>query len=305
MSRSVLWVDTPDTRVRVRLQHSADSQSRDSKPAVAFLLDPPNVVEHYDGHFEKLTRKGSSVSAVAAFELPGFGFSFPKKSFGWRFEDYAETIRVTLETVFPEADYPAGVVLVAPCAAAYLAIYLASEKNTGTRIVKLVLAQAPIFEQERAWAKCMETRTTLLRLPYLKQVANFWDARAMARRWYNSVTGERKMIPHLRTIADSALENGACFCLASYSHRTLAANAPTPSLKTVSQPTLFLWGELDRSHRHSTPRSGMEAYAPHAQWHSFSDVGHFPDLEHAERFLELLERFINDAQGYGQMRAKL
>lgn len=263
------------------------------------------MVEHYDDHFQKLARRGSCVSAIAAIELPGFGFSFPKASFGWRFEDTAETIRATLEKLFPLTDYPSGVVLVAPCGAAYHAIYLASEGNTKFRVAKLVLAQAPIWEQELTWAKCTQPRSTILQQPYFKQVTNIVTARAMAKRWYNAVTGERTLIPRLNAIADSALKNGACFCLASASHRTFTKNASMPALNPVSQPTLFLWGERDRSHRNSTPRSGMEAYAPHAQWHSFSDVGHFPDLEHVARFLELLERFIASDSVFQESRAKL
>jgi pimeloyl-ACP methyl ester carboxylesterase len=289
-SDDIRWIDTPGAHVRVRLRFAGDG-SREMLPVVVFLLDPPNVVEHYDVHVERLAPASGGITAgVACIELPGFGFSIPNKTFRWSFEDYVQSVGATLDALFPLERYPAGLVLVAPCVCAYIALRLAKERER--QIIKLVLAQAPCWEDEVSWSRRLDTSPALISRPVVGQIVNAVTARNMARKWYRVATGEKELIPRLTAIAELALNGGACFCLASFSQCWFGALVPAPSFSAVSQPTLYLWGERDRSHRRSTPRSGLEAYAPGAKWELLPDTGHFPDLEYSARFLTRLETFL-------------
>jgi pimeloyl-ACP methyl ester carboxylesterase len=292
-SNDICWVDTPGARVRVRLRFARRRPRGDELPVVVFLLDPPNVVDHYEEHVERLApASGGTTAGVACIELPGFGFSFPNAAFRWRFDDYVRSVGAVLDALFPVERFPGGLVLVAPCVCAYIALRLAKERET--QIIKLVLAQAPCWEEEVAWSRRLDrSPAALMSRPVVGQLLNAVSARKMARLWYRAATGDKEIAPRLAAIAELALDRGACLCLASFTQRWFGAHVAAPHIAAaVVQPTLYLWGERDRSHRRSTPRSGMEAYAPGAEWESLPDTGHFPDLEHPERFLTRLEAFL-------------
>ena len=69
-SRSTRYVDTAAGRIRVLDAGGAG-------PAVIFVPDGPNVIEHYERLIPLLTPR----LGVVCFDMPGFGFSLPSASY--------------------------------------------------------------------------------------------------------------------------------------------------------------------------------------------------------------------------------
>jgi pimeloyl-ACP methyl ester carboxylesterase len=62
-------------------------------------------------------------------------------------------------------------------------------------------------------------------------------------------------------------------------------------LEGVTLPTLLVWGQADAV----VPRGCIEAYKkamPHAQVVEIPDVGHRPEIENPEAFIEAVKAFL-------------
>jgi pimeloyl-ACP methyl ester carboxylesterase len=275
----------------VRARSIARSPAFNSRPSIAHLqlakaliryrmvgsgtktlvlaADPPVVIEHYDELIQNLAMD----FRVIVFELPGFGFSMPRS--GYRF-DFTESNDVVAEFL---RRLDLGPYLLAfPCVSAYGAIDIA---NRFPELVSgVVLIQAPSWDEEVKW-KHGRDRRGILSKPIVGQLVLQALKRRRAPQWFEAAVGKREMLPQFVATTDNAFSHGACFCLASAFQRYLTDKAP--GLSAISQPSLVVWGEADKSHR-KTNKMSTKVYCPGAKDVRFDTAGHFPELEEPKQF---------------------
>jgi pimeloyl-ACP methyl ester carboxylesterase len=247
-------------------------------PPIAFVPDGPNVLEHYD----ELAGRLGDRHAILRFEMPGFGFSYPKP--GYDFSPEAQS------AVCAEVLEHAGAgpyVLAFSCSNAYIALRVASQRPD--LVGALVAIQAPCWQDEQRWVRRIDPGG-LIGLPVAGQILNALLARRLARTWYRAALPGEEQFDRFFEPAAQALRRGACFCLASL---VQANRGRSLRFDPVAQPALAVWGARDRTHRHSDGRSILD-HVPGARWIEFEEAGHFPELEQSGRFVEVLERFLAD-----------
>ncbi|HYU09474.1 MAG TPA: alpha/beta hydrolase [Gemmatimonadales bacterium] len=236
---------------------------------LVLAADPPVVIEQYDELFQCLEKS----FRVIVFEVPGFGFSMPSSGFRFDFRQLNDLVAEFLRQL-GLAPY----ILAFPCVAAYGAVDIA--KRFPELISGVVLIQAPSWTEEVKW-KHGRDRQGLLSTPIIGQLALQILKRRRAPKWFDAAVGKREMLSQFVATTDDAFSHGACFCLASAFQRYLT-DAPQP-LSVINQPSLVIWGEADKSHRH-TDKSSSKLYCPSAKNLRFKRAGHFPELEEPELF---------------------
>ncbi|MEB3358526.1 MAG: trypsin-like peptidase domain-containing protein [Synechococcales bacterium] len=89
--------------------------------------------------------------------------------------------------------------------------------------------------------------------------------------------------------ADHALKSGGCFCLASLVQGL--SRTHDAEISEVSVPTLLIYGNRDRSHKH-TDFATLLDHAPAAEIIMFQGCGHFPDLERPQEYAKHIKSFV-------------
>jgi pimeloyl-ACP methyl ester carboxylesterase len=241
---------------------------------LVLVPDPPNVLEHHTAAFATLA---GDDRRVVGFELPGFGFSLARPGYGF---DLAETRDVVLELL--AALDLTRVTLAFSCVAGLLALAVA--RAAPSRVERVITVQTAGLDATRRWARRID-RPGLLATPFVGQLMMAVAARPIARRWYHAAFAEPAAAKDAITLADTWLRRGASFSLAS---GLQALHTVDPQiLLGVHQPVTAIFGERDRTHRHSRPDS-IQELVPHAQLVPFARSGHFPDLEEFERFAGII-----------------
>ncbi|HZG89244.1 MAG TPA: alpha/beta hydrolase [Pseudonocardia sp.] len=267
----------PTTAGVMRVRDSGDDGGR---PAVVLACDPPNVVEHYDALVGLLAER----YRVICCEMPGFGFSRPARGFGFTLPEYERVTEQLLDGL-----HVTEAVLGFPCIWGYVAVRLAVRRPDLVR--GLVLAQAPHWSEEIAWARRLDP-SRLIGRPYVGQLLMAVSAGRVARGWYQVALPPGTPATTTAGFTDPAvraLRSGGLFCLASLTQAwfgpatTELMHDPVPA----TQPAVLLWGQADRSHRRSHPESALP-YLPDGQVLTYPDAGHFPELEQPMRFREAL-----------------
>jgi pimeloyl-ACP methyl ester carboxylesterase len=236
---------------------------------LVLATDPPVVIEQYDELLEILEPD----FRVIVFEIPGFGFSMPQSGFSF---DFAQLNNLVAEFLYRLDMGP--YILAFPCVAAYGAIDVA--KRFPELVDGVVLLQAPSWREEVKWKHGLDKRQILSK-PIIGQLTLQLLKRKRVSQWFDAAVGKKERLSEFVETTDRALEHGACFCLASAFQHYLTDSAP--ALATISQPTLIVWGEADRSHRR-TDKSSSKLYCQNAEELRFQDAGHFPELEEPEMF---------------------
>jgi pimeloyl-ACP methyl ester carboxylesterase len=283
------WVDTMMPGVRSR--SAAQSSAFNSRPGIASLelpdaliryrmvgngpqalvlaADPPVVIEQYDEPIHCL----ESDFRIIVFEPPGFGFSLPRS--GLRF-DFTRMNDVVAEFLRRLAVGP--YLLAFPCITAYGAIDIAA--RFPSLVSGVALIQAPSWSEEVKW-KHGRDRQGILSKPVIGQLILQALKRKRAPQWFDAAVGNREKLSDFVATTATAFSHGACFCLASAFQRYMTDKEP--ALGAVNQPSLVIWGEADRTHRH-TDKSSTRQYCPQAKEIRFANAGHFPELEEPEMF---------------------
>ena len=261
------YVELSSALVRVRIAGSGPT-------TLVFVTDPPNVIEHYDALFDLLT----PVACVLCFEAPGFGFSVPKRGYGFTLEQQTKVVAELLEAV-----QMGPYTLAFSCVAVYVALKVAEEYPH--LVEKLVLMQAPSWAEELLWGRHIDPKGWM-RTPVVGQLAFPAQKRAVSQGWYNIAVG--KIVPpsHFLTPCLQAYDHGAWYCLPSLIQGLFGGKEA--NFGKVEQPTVVLWGGIDRSHRRTDTRSVLR-YVHNAPFITFEHAGHFPELEEPERFVQLLQ----------------
>jgi pimeloyl-ACP methyl ester carboxylesterase len=246
------------------------------KPCVLLSPDGPNVIAHYApliAHLQAHCR-------VVCFDMPGFGFSLPQADYTHSLDQGAQAIIGVLDSLGI-----AQAALAMSCANGFYALRAA--QRAPERISQLVLSQTPSLQAMHAWVD--RTIPKPLRIPVVGQLAAWLFRHKAARSWYRIAlpkAAQPRDTPHTFALtAARALDHGGCFCLASVVQGL--GREMHDALQGVDTPCTLVWGTLDRSHRHTSAQS-LRSCVPHARIVQFDDCGHFPDIEQAERFAQLL-----------------
>lgn len=240
-------------------------------PVLLMVPDGPNVIEHHAAVIERLAPH----ARVICFDMPGFGYSRPPLGYAHTLDQGAQAVLTVMDALGVDVAS-----LLFSCANGFYAI--AAARLAPRRIRRLLLCQTPGISAMPAWTLRNVPRP--IRTPLVGQILMRGARRKFAHTWYGMAMPEKPQRNEFRSIADHALTHGGCFCLAGVvqglSHATAA------QLTGVKQPTTLLWGDADRSHKHTRAESLLELL-PHAQVRHLPDCGHFPDLEQPQDYVEL------------------
>ena len=266
-------IDTPAGIVRLY-----DSGS--TMPCVVLVPDGPNVIEHYAVLIGLLSQK----LRVVCFDMPGFGHSLPRPSYGHGLDQGTRAVLGVLDSL--------GITtatLAFSCANGFYALRAAA--IAPERISSLVLSQTPSLAAMHAWTR--RTIPPLLRIPAVGQIAAWLVRKKAAHSWYRKALPEATRPQLFQKIALEALSGGGCFCLAGVVQGLTRESAA--ALTRVTVPCTMIWGAKDLSHKETDPESLLEL-VPHADVVHFQDCGHFPDIEQPTRFAAIL---VERAKRYG------
>ncbi len=245
---------------------------------LVFCPDPPNVIEHY----EALAQMLASQYRVVIFEWPGFGFSLPTQiDFDFRVESNAKVAAELLE----QLDLP-NYTLCFSCVSVFSALKVAEMHPD--LIHKLVLIQAPSWEEELKWVKVLDPQGVITQ-PHTGQAFLEANQQMVANQWYQFAVAQQHLRSDFQQTSQAAFEQGACYCLASGLQAMV--HAPAPIFSSVEHATLVLWGMKDRSHA-QTDKTSIQNYLQKYEWAEFEEAGHFPELEEKEKFQKLMQDFI-------------
>jgi pimeloyl-ACP methyl ester carboxylesterase len=240
-------------------------------PVVLIVPDGPNVIEHHTVVIDRL----STHARVVCFDMPGFGFSRPAAGYDHGLAQGADVVLAVMDALdISEA------ALHFSCANGFYAI--AAARLAPQRIRRLLLCQVPSMQAMRAWVPV--NVPGLLRTPLVGQVINRLARERLSQVWYSLALPDRETRPAFRAIARQALDQGACFCLASVAQGL--GQAQDAQLAGVRQPVTMLWGDADHSHRHTRAES-LQDLLPQAEVIHFPGCGHFPDLERTDRYVDI------------------
>ncbi|MEZ5503456.1 MAG: alpha/beta hydrolase [Halioglobus sp.] len=267
-------MDLPLARIRYRVSGSGPK-------TIVFVADPPNVIEHYDRLVELLAPS----FRVICLDMPGFGFSYPKRGFTYSIHDQVEVASQLLKRLGFGPYY-----LAFSCGGAFAAVGLATQWPD--LVSGVINIQAASWEEQAQWAQRVDLMG-IVGTPVLGQLMLACVPNWVAKKWYEVALPKPTTAVEFAKIGSESLQHGACFCLAS-GLQQLRANVEPPILQSVSQPSLVLWGTADRTHRR-TDKNSSQRYFPDAEWHEFEHAGHFPELEMPEHFASLVREFVSEA----------
>jgi pimeloyl-ACP methyl ester carboxylesterase len=243
-----------------------------SGPAIVLTPDCPNVIEHYVELQNRLARS----RRVVCFDMPGFGFSHPRRDYDYGIEHGKQIVLELLDALRIN-----DATLAFTCANGFYA--MAAAKAAPERVRRLVLGQTPSSSAMRLWAERHVPR--VMRVPRLGQACMRVLRLPAVWYWYGLAVPKQHDPAALRATALEALRAGATYRLADMVQGL--GNTTEADLAGVTTPTLAIWGEDDRSHPEKPAESLLE-HLPHARVIRFAKCGHFPDLEATARYLELL-----------------
>lgn len=264
-------IATPTALLRIRCAGAGHE-------TVVFVCDTPVFIEHYDSLCERL----GATMRVVCLELVGMGFSTPRGTFRFRLEEQARAVADALDVLKLR-----GCTLAFTCVGAYLAPLIAESRPELVR--RVLLIQAPSWEEERRWARRIDFRGRgLVATPYLGQGVMRVFRKRIASRWFEKALAPGRAAPFVET-ATEVLDRGASWALGSLVQSYFGES--DPDLRPLTVPTLALWGSADRTHR-LTDKASALSLAPDAQLVSWATAGHCPELEEPERFCDLLGEFM-------------
>lgn len=250
---------------------------------IVMVPDPPNVIEHHTPVIERLR----SDFRIICFELPGFGFSFPKPRFMFTLDEVTDTMEELLDSLKVRQ-----ATISMACLGGFSAIQLAARRPD--LVGRLVLSQIPSFPELRSWTRRKDV-LHLIKTPFVGQLLLTCARGLVARHWYRAALPQEGLVTNYATPTLHAFQRGACFCLASAFQSVQRGRQP--KFEPVSQKTTVIWGSSDSSHEGTNPKSIFE-HLPHATWIESPDSGHFPYLEDPELYVSVLTGGVS-ASGAG------
>jgi len=269
------FFDLPSVTLRYRFVES--NSNRKQLPTLVIIPDPPVMIEHYATLVESLRNHCN----VLLFEMPGFGFSLPKRNFKMNSDDLNEIYAIFLKTI-DKRPY----ILNFPCLSGLSATYLIH--NHPDLACGLILTQTATKAHSMNWRKTVDPKN-ILGTPVLGQLLLRSQRKNMTRGWFKAVLHKKELLNPYSDICNDAYNHGACFCLASGLQGLVTPKLPEH--EPVDTPALVIWGMHDKTHRKTIKQDTLKL-AKEAQMEEFKQSAHFPDLEEPDKFTESVARFI-------------
>lgn len=301
-------IEVPGTTRRIALPHATVRVNLAGSGSHTILLtpDPPHTLEMYAGVIRTLSAR----FRVITFELPGFGFSRPARTYGFQLSDTVQVMRDLLDAM----DSP-RVVLAMPCGAGYAALRFA--QLYGDRVTGLVSVQTPEFREYHQWIQRVDANGELRRpLDGQRHLAR--DAETISRNWLRMAENDRPTQANYIEQNARNIHAGSCFCLAS-ALQGLADSENYFADWKLHVPAAVLWGAGDKTYRH-TQSFTFQMYLPsqsravvnagpterpeHHEHHThlatqedprmiaLPKVGHFPEMSRPDLLLQLVESVV-------------
>jgi pimeloyl-ACP methyl ester carboxylesterase len=247
------------------------------KYPLLIVPDGPCVIEHYADLIDLLAPD----FRVVCFDLPGFGFSYPALNYDFTVTQTAEVVVELMDLL--KIEYAA---IAFTCANGFFALRLA--KIYPHRVSHLVLGQTPSFQSMRQWN---ERIPKIFHVPIVGQLLVAGIARKLSAKWYaTALPRDSKQQSQFVECADRSLKSGGCFCLASLVQGL--SRTQDSEIDKISTPTLSIYGNKDRSHRH-TDFTSLRDLVPNAEIIQFPGCGHFPDLERPQEYAKHIKQFVS------------
>jgi pimeloyl-ACP methyl ester carboxylesterase len=238
-----------------------------AKPTLAILPDSPAVIESYDGFIAALEDRFN----IALLEIPGFGFSYPKKPQAMGFEESCQILVAALASL----DLP-RVVLIGPCIQGLFAARMA--EIMGNALAGVIIAQTGDFAEEGKWVYKVLGGAVLAE-PFTGQIGfRLNREKTSIDYWIPFAAGPDAPVAMLQDQARKVQHAGCCYALASQVQKL----GVVPETLNVIIPSAILWGLADRTHA-TTDRASVRKYAPGASYAEWDGVGHFIDIEAPEQ----------------------
>lgn len=282
--RSLAWSRSTRPGIEIMNLSLADIRYRvagNGPQTIVFMADPPNVIEHYDRLIEVL----APTFRVVCLDMPGFGFSYPRMEYNYSVDDQVMIISEFLGNLRLGPYH-----LAFSCGGAFAGVGIA--QKFPDLVAGVINIQAASWEQQAQWAQRVDLMG-LIGTPVLGQLLLASAPKWVARKWYDAALPCHEAAAEFQAVGLESIRHGACFCLASGLQQL--RSSPRPSLKAVTQPSLVLWGNADRTHR-KTQKSSTREHFPSARWHEFECAGHFPELELPEQFAAICRDFISSVR---------
>ncbi len=250
-----------------------------TKPTLAIIPDGPATIESYDGFIEALQDRFN----IALIELPGFGFSYPKRGAAMGFEESSQILAAALTSL----DLP-KVILVGPCAQGLYAARMS--EIMGDRLAGVIIAQTGDFAEEGKWVNAVLGGAVLAK-PFEGQIGfRLSREKTSIDYWIPFAAGPDAPVAMLQEEARKVQHAGCCYALASQIQKLADGSVREPK---VTIPAAIIWGLADKSHA-TTDRRSVQRYAPDARYIEWDSVGHFTDIEAPEKLGEVALSLLTD-----------
>lgn len=264
------FIELANSHIRYRVAGSG-------KHTIVLAADPPISLECYDSLSALLSKQ----YRVLVFELPGFGFSFPKRQMNFDFDACVEDLVELLKT-WNKGPY----VLAFPCASAFFSLAIANRYPN--LVSHLALIQVPDWQQEQQWKQKLDPKN-ILATPFIGQTFLRMGRKKIAQQWIRYAAAQDEFKQHAQHHVKQHMAHGACYCLASAFQKSLPSQSP--HFGTVDQDSILIIGDKDPSHR-KTDFNRIHQYNNAIQLHRFAHAGHFPELEQPQLFKNAVDDLL-------------
>lgn len=245
---------------------------------VVFIPNAPNTIEHYD----KLAQLLSQNFQVLIFELPGFGFSVPKRAN----YDYALETMTQVGIDLLDRLQIKDAIFALSCVGGYITLKTAELRPD--LVGNIVSIQTLCWDEQKEWVERINKRLPI-KTPILGQILSRILRSKITKQWYERVVPEEQAREGFIKTAFDNLKKGANYSIATANQALF--NTARPVFKPLEMSALIIWGSKDRSHLAENHWSMLQ-YLSNFEPHEFESSGHFPELEQPERFTRILrERF--------------
>ena len=188
-------IETKSGNVRARIQGRGES-------VIVMVPDGPCVIEHFD----ELVRILENDYRVLVFDMPGFGGSFPSKTYDHSIDSAVGAVMSVLDHYHLDK-----VILNFTCVNGYYALAFAS--RFPNRVKAVVLGQTPSIENMKAWVSRVIPK--FLTIPAIGQVVGFFLRKKFAKLWFKIALPKGTKTEPYAVVSERNLSAGGCNCLAS------------------------------------------------------------------------------------------
>lgn len=267
------WLDVAGMRVHLR-----DEGPHDDPQPIVLLHGTSASLHTWDGWANSLKQK----RRVIRFDLPGYGLTGPQPDNDYSMDAYVRFVTQVMDALQVKTFVLAGNSLGGHIA---WATAVAQPK----RVRQLVLIDSAGYPIE---SQSVPLGFQVARLPGLRNLMEYVLPRGVIQSSLRNVYGDpSKVTPELvDRYYELALRAGNRAALARRFEQRLSGD--TDQLKTLTMPSLVLWGGRDRL----IPPDNAQKFArdlPHARVQLFDDLGHVPQEEDPQHTVEVLRAFLN------------